>query len=143
MDATRYADLWAPESFWDRLKNDPASLKKICNGVGSETSWTYHLTPNTIWGLDVTPASDIHDFMYFYPITFDSDEEGLAWKDKADRVFLNNMIRLFEKAESESWWARRFSTMRRNRAQLYFKAVQNFGGTSFWEGKNRLTELGK
>jgi len=143
MDAKRYKGLWAPEEFRRRLKDDPASLKKICNGVGSETSWTYHLTPDTIWGLDITPASDIHDYMYTEPAAFASDAEALAWKNKADRVFLNNMIRLFEQAEKQSWWARRVAGLRRHRAKLYFEALQNFGGSAFWEGKNKPSELGK
>jgi len=141
-DVKRYEGLWAPESFWYTLSFNPAQIERVCNGVGSPGTLSYHLIPNTIWGLDVTPASDIHDWMYTYPAKFPSDAEALEWKNKADRALLNNMIRLFERAEKDSWLARRLAWFRRNRAQLYFEAVQHFGGPSFWEGKNHPLEIG-
>ena len=142
----RYKGLWAPDEFWLTLDNDPQDLAKVCNGVGSETSWTYHFIPDTIWGLNVTPASDIHDWMYSFPMDFDTEADGLLWKDKADRVLRNNLVRLFEAAEAQSgivgWWARRCGGARRIRAQTYYEVVSNFGGPSFWEGKNKPSNVG-
>ncbi len=138
----RYKGLWAPESFWYALARNPGEIARVCNGVGSPGSWTYHLIPDTVWGLDVTPASDIHDWMYTYPLKFQSDAEALEWKAKADRALLNNMVRLFERAERDSWLARRLAWLRRRRARLYYEAVANFGGPSFWEGRNRPQETG-
>lgn len=137
----RYAGLWAPEEFWFYLAHDPDKIKAVCNGVGSPSSWTYHLTPNTIWGLDITAAADIHDWMYTYPPDFATEADALAYKEKADRVFRNNLIRIFEQAEAQpgfkGWMHRRIAGVRRARAQEYFMILQNFGGTSFWEGKNK------
>lgn len=142
----RYQGLWAPEGFWSAVRNGDPELDAICNGVGSQDSWTYALTPDTVWGLDVTPSSDIHDWMYTKPSSFASDAEALDWKGKADRAFRNNLVRQFELAEAASgfsgWLARRVSGFRRARAQEYFLILQNFGGASFWSGKNRPSELG-
>lgn len=54
------------------LYQDNAEFRKCCNGVGSTGgSWwaalLYHITPNTIWGMDITPASDGHDVDYSHP----------------------------------------------------------------------------
>jgi len=139
--------LFAPSKYWDMLTEDNPELKKICNGVGSETSWTYHFIPNTIYGLSIIPVSDKHDFMYTYPKAFPAmvDDEyfktGLDYKNHADRVFLNNCIRLFEYHEKLSgftgWMHRRLAGVRRARAYEYFEILQKFGGTSFWEDKDQ------
>lgn len=130
-----YRGLYVPPDMLDALINRPAEVDAVCNGVGSDVGIlgkaTYHLIPNTIWFLYVTRPADVHDWMYSRPIT-----AGIEYKDKADRVFLNNMLRLIEM--DDSWLGRKLAGLRRKRAKLYYEAVRDFGGPSFWEGKNRI-----
>jgi hypothetical protein len=53
-------------------------------------------------------------------------------KDEADRVFLNNMIRIIDSRRSRRW----LRALRLGRAKDYYLAVHWFGGPSFWSGKN-------
>ncbi|HBD18665.1 MAG TPA: hypothetical protein DC063_00190 [Arenimonas sp.] len=87
--------------------------------------------PDTIYGLRVTAACDIHDYMYFIG-------DGIEDKDAADRVFLNNLLRLI--AAGTRWdWLRRLRALR---ARTYYAAVCAFGGPAFWHGKNLPEEMG-
>ena len=79
-----------------------------------------------MYGLSVFRACQIHDYMYYMGKT-------LADKEEADRVFLNNMVRIIN-AETKWKWLR---CLRKRRAYAYYKAVDIFGGSSFWDGKNR------
>lgn len=128
-----YRGLYVPPDMLDALLNRPAEVDAVCNGVGSDVGLlgkvTYHIIPATIWFLDVTRAADIHDWMYSMPIN-----AKIAYKDEADRVFLNNMLRLIDM--DDGWWGRRLAGLRRDRAKLYYEAVRDFGGPSFWAGKN-------
>jgi len=63
-----------------------------CNGVGSKGETyldylIYKITPNTIWLLDITPCSDIHDVEYTIPQYFETLKEALKWKEEADLLF--------------------------------------------------------
>ena len=59
-------------------------------------------------------------------------------KDAADRVFLNNMLRII-RAHTKSRWLR---YLRAKRAKIYYHAVCLFGGPYFWDDKNRHEEQG-
>jgi len=64
--------------------------------------------------------------------------ETIEDKDEADRVFLNNMLRLVD-AGSTNW----FTRWARSRAAVkYYYAVRDCGGPAFWREKNSLDELG-
>jgi len=56
--------------------------------------------------------------MYHYGIT-------RADKEKADLIFLENMLKLID----NSWWGLRF--LRRSRAKKYYKFVDLFGWGAF------------
>lgn len=98
-------------------------VKKKCNGCG--TGWNAKLVPNTIYFLNIKNACCIHDYMY---------EVGKTQEDKeeADRVFLNNMLRIIE--AKKTWYYPHH--LARTRALTYYATVVNFGSTAFWEGKN-------
>lgn len=116
--------LFAPSGYWSLTKWE---RYKICNQAGPKGyGW---LVPDTIWGLDIGDAADIHDYMYHFGKTIDD-------KNEADRVFLNNMIRIIlnETRYKVLQW------LRLKRAQKYFNAVCLFGGPSFWSGKNKSDE---
>ncbi len=114
-------ELWAPVGY-------VAAESCDCGRRG----WHRDLIPDALLGLDITPACCIHDFMYSVPIDAD-----LAYKEQADRVFLNNMLRLIENADS--WLI--VKKLRVTFAWLYYQAVVHFGGPSFWSGKNHPSNL--
>ena len=116
----KYADLlWAPAMYWE-LEEDEKD--NICNGVGPKGyGWIF---PETIWGLSMTEAADIHDYMYHVG-------KDIADKKQADLVFLNNMNRIINQ---ETWfdWVKK---IRLNRARLMYKAVDEFGEAAFLADK--------
>ena len=95
-----------------------------CNGCG--TGWNSHIIPNSIYGLSIKKACCIHDYMY-------EVNKGIEGKQEADRVFLNNMLRIIE--AKEAWWYPH--SLARRRALKYYEAVVNFGGSAYWKGKNK------
>ena len=114
--------LYAPPSYW-RCSSD--ELNAVTGGCGPGGKGDY-LVPDTMYGLSVFRACQIHDYMYYVGKT-------AADKKEADRVFLNNMVRIIN-AETKWKWLR---SLRKRRAYAYYKAVDLFGGGSFWDGKNR------
>ena len=113
-----FVKLWCPESF-KRATSEERERK--CNGCGTKGLGGI-LVPNTLYGLDVTEACDIHDWMY---------AEGTTVSDKntADRVFRNNMLRIIH---ARPHGVGLISFLRRRRATKYYKAVKHFGGPAFW-----------
>jgi len=111
--------LKAPESYWSL---DPETKKEICNGVGPKGYG--FLFPDTIWGLDVSEAADIHDYMYQIGVT----EED---RKKADKVFLDNMNAIIDSQSSWAW----LTKLRKRRASLYYEAVSKFGKPAFLASK--------
>lgn len=119
-------DLFAPQSY---INASPEVLKAVLNGCGT-AGWKGWIVPDTLYFLSITPACNIHDWMY----TAGSTKED---KEEADRVFLNNMIRLIEEAGGP-WLLKK---LRRNRAYVYYESVSHFGGPAFWDGKNSNKNL--
>lgn len=137
----RYQELVAPSYFWEMVINHPERLAVMCNGVGSKTSWTYPYTPDTIWLLDVTPAADIHDVMFTEPLVFPAVIDGVTYTAEkyfqhANNLFYCNLMRLFDKADAQSWLSRRVRRFRNMRAREYKFALDYFGFHAFMEGKN-------
>jgi uncharacterized protein DUF1353 len=118
--------LFAPNSY---RAAQPEEKEKIVNGCGPG-GWKFDLVPDTLWGLKVTKACNIHDWMYHFGQTLDD-------KKKADRVFLNNMLRLID---AKTKW-RIVRRLRRRRARIYYEAVKRYGAPSFWSNKNKPDEL--
>lgn len=112
--------LYAPQEYWQA---SPELLRDICNGCG--TKGIGAIVPDTIYGVDITAACNIHDWMYFVGSTITDKEE-------ADRVFLNNMLRIIDSNGGWNW----LQKLRVRRAYVYYQAVHIFGGPAFWKGKN-------
>lgn len=117
------ANLYVPAS-WRTAGPEVRSL--AINGCGTE-GWKGALIPETLWGLPVTAACNIHDWMYVAGVDIDD-------KNEADRVFLNNMLRLITAAGGPGW----LQALRRRRARTYYQAVSHFGGPAFWDNKNEI-----
>jgi hypothetical protein len=115
-------ELYCPEGYKKLSKIDK---EEICNGCGPK-GWKFDFVPDKIWGLNIYYICCIHDFMYFEGVCIEDKEE-------ADRVFLNNMLRLIDFKTRYRW----LRWLRKQRAYKYYLAVKHFGGPAFWEGKNQ------
>lgn len=115
--------LYAPLGYRKLTKEEK---KTICNGCGAKGGIT---VPSTFYGLDISAACDIHDYMYYAGKTN-------ADKEAADRIFLNNLNRIIE---ARSCCILKY--LRQSRAKKYYKGVKYFGSSAFWEGKNKASEV--
>ena len=97
------------------------------NGCGS--GWSAKIVPNTIYGLNIRECCRYHDFLYSKEI------KTIELKESADRIFLNNMLRLIN--ADTKWWRNNFfiKKLMRTRAYEYYKTVDMFGSTAYWDGK--------
>jgi len=91
------------------------------NGCGS--GWNAALVPDNWFGIDFTIPCAIHDEMYAVGKTVED-------KNEADRIFLNNMLRV---ADAESCIFRSFG---RFLARRYYNMVVTYGGPAYWADKN-------
>ena len=114
--------LYAPPSFWE-LQDQLRTLFDL-NGCGPRGMLNL-LVPDTIYGLKITQACDIHDYMYAVGTTIKDKEE-------ADDVFRNNLIRLV----LDKTTLRPLRWLRLRRVPVYYEAVAHFGGPGFWKDKN-------
>jgi len=119
--------LFAPPAFWQLPEK---IYKTLCNGCGTKGLCGF-VVPDTVWGLRITTACDIHDYMYRIG-------ETLTDKEEADRVFLNNMLRIIDAGTCCNC----LKLLRRRRALTYYLAVADLGGPAFWSGKNKPEEMG-
>jgi len=125
--------LQAPKDYLEALRRNPLAVDHIANGVGSEgIPFLYHLTPDTILGLNINPGSHIHDWMYVYPKKFISKVAAEFWKRMADAWFLANVKILI--ADSWGWICRQYRTLIIN---FYYQIVQNAGWSSFSAGREK------
>ena len=107
--------------------------RKIANGCGTE-GWKGKIVPETIYGINVTKACNIHDYDYFY---------GVSKEDKviADQRFKRNLQYLIRKGTviSDKWYKKHFDLMllqlKLVRCNTYYFAVKRLGHDAFWEGK--------
>ena len=111
--------LYAPASF---LTSSVKELELVCNGCGAANS-KFDFIPDSIYGLKITAACNIHDWMYHEGRTIED-------KDEADRTFLNNLLRLFSTTGN-----RFLKWLRRRRAYKYYEAVAAFGWPAYWSDK--------
>lgn len=112
-------ELYAPASYWALTNEERARY----NGCGT-SGWKGAVVPETMWGLNVTRACNIHDHMY----AFGKSE---ADRQEADRVFLNNLLRIINAKGGWLTWLRRY------RATTYYNFVNKYGAVHFWDGKNK------
>ena len=82
-------------------------------GPGKFGDW---LVPDTMWGLCVSEACNIHDWMYAYGVTANDRKE-------ADDILLRNLYILIDN-DSPTWL---FRKLRRVRARTYYFWVRSFG----------------
>jgi len=93
-----------------------AQIAEVCNGMGP--AGFGFLVPDTMYGLDVSAAGDVHDWIYAHPTTTQAT---------ADYTFLENMSAIIE---SESSWGL-LKWLRKRRAKEYYWAVRAAGSNHF------------
>lgn len=114
------------------------SKKNVCNGCDFDG------VSMSIWGLKVDKAYSICNYMYHF------SEATIEAKEEADRVFLNNLVRIINrntnrflinfgciKIRNPLLW------LRRRAAYSYYDKMKKFGGPAFWSGKNDSKNLGR
>jgi len=119
--------LYAPRDYWLLTEEEK---DRICNGCGAQGKFDF--IPDSIWFMSIEEVCSIHDFCYY------SSRPCIEDKEEADRIFLNNMLRLIEAKTKWRW----LKFLRRRRAYKYYLAVKYFGAPAFWVGKNKDENLG-
>lgn len=113
--------LYAPAGYWNLL---PTAKRELVNGCGP-AGWKGKYIPDHLLFVSITEACNIHDWMYIEGKTEDD-------RERADRVFLNNMLRIVE-AVSANFLTRE---IRRRLALRYYATVRDYGAQYFWADKN-------
>jgi hypothetical protein len=119
--------LFAPEGYWVLNSEEK---REICNGCGPQGHFDF--IPDTMYFLNISEVCNIHDYCY------EIARSDIRDKEWADRIFLNNLLRLIE-SETKWGWVK---WLRRHRAYKYYLAVKHFGAPVFWADKNKPEELG-
>lgn len=111
----------------------PEFIAEICNGCGARDGID---VPDTIWGMSITRACNIHDWDYQLGKTTEA-------KDAADDRFRRNIQSLIDFNYCYASAIQRFLGIRRLlrwlrgwRAQTYYLAVHYHGSSAFWAGKD-------
>jgi len=120
------AKLYALKVYW---KYSRKRIEELTNGCGP-AGWKGWFIPDSILGVNIKEACNIHDFMY---LVGESERD----REKADRVFRNNMLRIVMEASK----TRLTRWLRRKFVERYYKTVRSAGGTYFWEDKNEDCEF--
>ena len=135
IDKSKYDGLLISRPALEIMNTRPLEFKRCCNGVGSTIGfWSkllWYLTPNTVWGLNITCCSDLHDVDYNHPQIFESVEKALQWKEESDNRFYKNLKTHIKRNTKNRW----LLYLRLKRARKYYYAVKNFGETSFLADK--------
>lgn len=113
--------LSAPTEYW-AIPKDEMHLH-VTGRCGPGKGLGDKLVPETLWGLSVTPACEIHDFMYSF------GAKTSIYKQLADRVFLSNMLVIIDRQTKFGF----LKWLRRRRAFKYYEAVAHFGNSSFYK----------
>lgn len=112
--------LYAPISYWEATEQE---IKEICNGCGAKKGLD---VPDTFYGLDISLACTIHDWMYHFGTT-------LADKLFADAIFRLNLSLIID--DSDKWYNKTLAPLRHSRAGKYYTAVSLWGESAYWDNK--------
>jgi hypothetical protein len=131
----KYKGLEYTDQFGTDLKKNINKIQDIVNGMGSPKTWYYSLHPDTMYGLDLTPVSDIHDYDYTYPNrVFKSEEEAMEYRKAADERFHRNLLKLIDLKSTKVTKEQGIDEKRRKAAADYLTML-NFAGPSTQHGK--------
>lgn len=114
--------LEAPQSYLDA---SPEVVKQVVNGCGPG-GWKFDIIPDTILGLSIKEACNIHDWEYTVGLTIHD-------KERADKRFRKNCMTLVWNAKG--FWAKVLRRHRELRVDEYYLAVRICGDSAFWANK--------
>jgi hypothetical protein len=119
LNALKRLELRASSSFWH---SSPHERGLRCNGAGAAGGIK---VPNTMWGLDLKPIFDIHDWEYA--------EGGNSRKRLAADVNMMINAQLLIEAHTTKVWVVGpiLRWLRGIRANTYYNAVRQFGTKAF------------
>jgi len=116
--------LFASEKCWTFKATHPDIFASFGCGPGGFGDF---LVPDTIYGLSIKPACQVHDWYYRFQ---DGDIE--ADRKKADKIFLTNMLQIVNEHGGNFI----IKALRRRRAKTYYLAVQWFGSPAYFEERS-------
>ncbi len=116
--------LAAPESYWSAT---PEIKNSVTNGCGSKGFG--FLVPDKIFGMSITPACNVHDWMCLVY----NDEAGFKL---STQVFFDNMQRI-NKAKTK---CRFLARLRRCGIMRYYQAVRNYGRLFYYDSHLDMIE---
>ncbi|MGB5793365.1 hypothetical protein [Poseidonibacter sp.] len=116
--------LYAPLTFHNASCEEK---KKVCNGCGAKDGVN---VPNTMYGLDISQACHIHDWMF---------EEGKTLADFifANAMFIVNLTRIIVHKSANKFMV----SLRLLRASKYFTAVVLYGHEAYWKNKTENRKM--
>ncbi len=109
-------NLYAPSDFWEMSNEEISKISNGCGAAGAAIDYV----PDTIYGLNISPACDIHDYGYY---------RGGTINDKyIDDLFL--LINTMEIIKEKTNW-KLLKILRLNRALKYFYMVDFYGSDAY------------
>lgn len=115
--------IYYPKSY---LKATDKQLNKICNGCGAKDGIK---VPDSMWGLCIVKACEIHDWMYERGLTQGDLDFANAMFDYNLRAIIKNESNVFTR-----YW-------RLNRADKYAFMVEKFGDKAYWVNKEKNKDM--
>lgn len=109
-------NLLVPKAY---LESRQSELDEITNGCGP-AGWKVDLVPDSMYGLSIAEACNIHDFSYYIGETTED-------KEFADKAFLENLNTIIDNKGGN----RLIVWLRKRRAKTYYLAVSKFGDDAF------------
>lgn len=116
--------LYAPLTFHNASCKEK---KKVCNGCGAKGGIK---VPNTMYGLDISQACNIHDWMF-------QEGKTLADFSFANAMFIVNLNRIIAQKSANKFMV----SLRLLRASKYFTAVALCGQKAYWANKTENKKM--
>jgi len=116
--------LFASVKCWQFKAEHPDEFNSFGCGPGGIGDW---LVPDTIYGLSIKPACQVHDWDYRFGEGHSEEE-----RKKADKRFLTNMLQII----NEHGGNFAIKSLRRRRAKTYYSAVRWFGASAYFSERS-------
>jgi hypothetical protein len=121
----KYKGLNYSPRFEKDLSTNIEAIKAIVDGMSTPNDRFYNVVPDSSYGMDLTPVSDIHDYDYTYPMEFETEQDALSHKRLADLRFYNNMLKMVELKSTPESKASGLDERRRMAAKIAYRALQS------------------
>lgn len=122
--------LYGSLACWNFAADYPDEFKSYGCGPGGVGDW---FVPDTMYGLDVSPACRNHDFDYRHG---EGADESL--RQEYDETLKDNCVRLIRAAylKNKNVISKRIYKLRLRRAKFYYVMVRDFGGPAYWDSRH-------